>query len=189
MKLNKTLFVGALVAVLGAGAIGIGTTLAAQEGQAQEGMISGLVSAIAEKFNLSSDEVQAVFDEYHEVRQEEMQVKKDEIRAQHEAKFEERLAQAVEDGELTQAQVDAIIEKMAEMRGYMEEFKDLTPETRKDAMQTHVEELRAWAEEQNIPMQFLRVGPPPQNGQHSGQGEMKPHGNNRPGFNTQEEAL
>lgn len=158
------------MAVLGASVVGVSTTFAAHAGQAQEERFADLITALAEKFNLDTDEVQAVFDEQREVHQEEM-------REQHEMLFEEKLAQAVEDGGLTQEQADAIIEKMEEMRDSMEAYKDLAPEERKEAMQGHAEDLKTWAEEQGIDMKYLHMGPPPQRGV-----------NGQPHFQPQEQA-
>lgn len=158
---KKTLVIAAVVAALGVGAIGVGTTFASERGDRKEDRVSELVAAIAEKFDLDEAEVQEVFDAQFEADRAEM-------RAMHEQKFADRLAKAVEEGKLTQEQADAISDKREEMRGYMEEFKDLEPEERKEAMQGHAEELKSWAEENDIPMQFLQFGPGPKPGQGMG---------------------
>lgn len=164
---KKTLLIGAIVAALGAGALGVGTTLAAEEGRENPEFVSELVTAIAEKFDLDPEAVQEVFDEQAESHREEMQ-------AQHEQAFEDRLAQAVEDGTLTEDQVDLILAKRDEMKAYAESLKDLEPEERKEAMKEQMEELKDWAEENDIPMEYVRFGPGPRgaHGQHMGQGGM-----------------
>lgn len=170
MLTKKTLLVGAIMASLGAGTLGIGTTFAAEIAPRERGM-AALAEAIAERFDLDVDEVQAVLDEEAESHREEM-------RAQHEQAFEDRLAEAVESGELTQEQADLILEKRDEMKAYAETLVDLEPQERKDAMQEQMEELKDWAEENDIPMEYLRFGPGPRgaHGAHMGQGGM-----NRPG--------
>lgn len=167
MMTKKTLLIGAIVAALGAGAIGVGTTLAAEEGRKNPEFVSELVTAIAEKFDLDPEAVQEVFDEQAESHREEMQAKHEEMRAKHDEMFEERLAQAVENEELTQDQADEILEKREEMQAYAETLKDMEPEERKGAMQEQVDALNEWAEENDIPTEYVRFGPPPrgQNGQ------------------------
>lgn len=162
-KTKKTLLIGAIVAALGAGAVGVGTTLAAEAGQRDPGFVSELVSAIAEKFDLDPSAVQEVFDEQAEARHEEMMARQDEA-------FAERLARAVEDGKLTQEQADAISAKHDEIRAEAESWVDMTQEDRQAAMREQREALRAWAEENDIPMQFLMLGPGPREGRGPNQG-------------------
>lgn len=105
MKYSRRLLAAAaIVAGLGVGAVGVGTTLAAQ---ADHGVgMGGLVEAIAEKFDLKVADVQAVFDE----QRQEMEASL----ADHEA---EALSQAVADGKVTQAQADAMTAKRQESKG------------------------------------------------------------------------
>ncbi len=171
MMTKKTLLIGAIVAALGAGAIGVGTTLAAEEGRKNPEFVSELVTAIAEKFDLDPEAVQEVFDEQAESHREEMEANREEMRAKHDEMFEDRLARAVEDGNLTQEQADAVLEKRDETRAFAETLKDMEPEERKAAMQEQIDELNEWAEENGIPLEYVRFGPPPR-GQHMGQGGM-----------------
>lgn len=158
--MKKSLIAAMAVVALGAGALGTNAVFAAEDGK---GPANNLVSAIAERFNLDPVEVQAVFDAEHE-----------EIRAAHEARAEERLQQMVVDGELTQEQADLITTKHEEHRALMEGLKDLTEEERGTAMKTHMEELRAWAEKNTIPVGML-IG----RGHHDGRDHGKHEGMKR----------
>ena len=161
--------VAALVVILGAGAVGVGTTLASERTDKKEGFVSELVTAIAEKFDLSESDVQAVFDEQAAARRDEMQAKHEGMIAAHNEKFDEVLAQAVEDGKLTQDQADAITSKRDEIQSYAESLKDETSETRRADMKAKIDELRAWAKDNGIPEQYARfLPPPPQQGRMGG---------------------
>lgn len=61
-KTKKALMVAAMVAALGAGAAGVRTTLAAEDGAKRSNPLSDVVDALVEKFDLNRDEVQAVID-------------------------------------------------------------------------------------------------------------------------------
>jgi hypothetical protein len=133
---------GAITTLSLAGVVGVNSA-AAHNGSNEVG-ISNLVSKIAEKFNLDEDEVQVVFDEEREARQ-----------AEHQQKLEERLSQAVEDGNITEDQKSAILEKLAELHSEHESLKDLGPEERRDAMKDKRDELKQWANDNDIPLRYL----------------------------------
>jgi hypothetical protein len=120
-----------------------------QGGRAEH--MSSLVQRIADKFGLDKDEVQAVFDEEQKV-----------VVSQMEATYEERLSQLVKDGKITEEQKALIREKQAELRNGMEEeweeMKDLSPEERRAQMQAKHDELKAWADENDIDPQYLMFG-------------------------------
>lgn len=94
-----------------------------------------IVSAIASKFNLNEDEVEAVFDAVREERQTQMQIER-----------EERLDKAVSDGVITTEQKDLLFAKMEEYRGEHRENR---------------EEMQAWFESEGIDHEVLRnyMGP------------------------------
>lgn len=111
-----------------------------------------IVQKLVERFGLNEDEVKAVFDEERTERQQQMQ-----------ARFEERLNQAVSEGKITEEQKQAILAKKEEMQANFGQFKDLSPEERREKMEAHREEMKTWAEENGInldslPM-FLGKGP------------------------------
>ncbi|MFH0831217.1 MAG: hypothetical protein V1895_04125 [Parcubacteria group bacterium] len=152
MSLKKTLIIAGSAVVIGAGSL-LGVGLARAAGAESRPTI---IDKLVERFNLNKDEVQAVFDELRDERQ-----------AEHRAKLEERLQSAVDNGKLTTAQRDAILTKMQENQTFMESLKDKTPEERRAALKQHHQDLKAWADEQNIPQGFrMFVGP----GGHKGFG-------------------
>jgi hypothetical protein len=157
MKLTKKqILTLAAFVVLSAGAFSA-TKISAQEGENKHVMLfqagkaehmSSLVQKIADKFGLNKDEVQAVFDEEHK-----------EMEAKMEGKHEERLSQLVTDGKITEDQKALILQKHKELRESMlndiEEMKDLSPEERRAEMQARHDELKAWADENDIDPKYL----------------------------------
>lgn len=149
---NKKIILPALgVALFSAAALGIKTVNAqtpsptATTGVMKVGpMTDGLVEKIATKFNLNKADVQTVFDGHHQ-----------EMMAEHQKRYEARLDQAVKDGKLTEAQKQLVIQKHNELKSNRQEFKDMSPEEMKAAMQKHHEELKQWAEANGIDMQHL----------------------------------
>ncbi len=159
MKLKKSLVAASVITTLGLGSlVGLQTALAAPNGGSS---MTELANTIAERFGISQDEVQAIFDEQHEA-----------MKIEHEAANQERLTQAVSDGNLTQEQADLITAKQSELQAQNEALKDADPEDRQAARQSHKEELETWAEENGIPLEYLHGGG---RGGHGG-----PHGQRGP---------
>lgn len=125
----------------------------------QEG--TSLVQKISTKFGLNQSDVQAVFDEQRNEQQTKMQ-----------AKFEERLTQAVKDGKITEEQKAKILQKFSELKAQKQAdrdaFKNMTPEERKAAFKKQHEELKAWADANGIDMKnlFGALGPGMGMGKH-----------------------
>lgn len=155
MQFKKPLIAAAALAVVGAGALGIGTTFAAESTDGRTNRLDTIVSAIAERFSLDEDDVRAVFEEQRATAE-----------AAHEARADEHLADLVEDGTLTQEQADALREKREALHTLMESLKDATPEERKEAMDAQRDEMHAWAEEQGIDLK--EVMPRPHHGPRGG---------------------
>lgn len=159
MRLSKPLIAAIVTTSVGAAALlGIGIASADDTNPA-----TSLIDRITERFSLNRDDVQAVFDEFHEERQ-----------AEHQQKMEEHLQTAVDAGKITAEQRDLILQKMQEVQAQRESFKDLEPEARQEAMKNLHEELKTWAEENNIPAPFGLMGP-----RHKGpgpDGQMGPRG-------------
>lgn len=106
-----------------------------------------IIQKIADKFGLNKDEVQKVFDEERTVRQAEMQVK-----------LEERLAQAVAEGKITDAQKTLILNKHKELqeeRSNRQNWQNLTREQRKTQMESKKAELETWANQNGIDMEYF----------------------------------
>ncbi len=139
------------------------TAFADEEESDRPNPMSELVTAIADKFGLSADDVQQVFDEHRP---------QDTERPQHQ-NFEDRLTQAVSDGTLTQEQADKIIAKQKELQESRDSFQDMSDEEREATMTAHMDELKQWAADNGIPEEFLPFGP---GGGPGGPGSNGPHG-------------
>jgi len=150
MKELKTIAI-AVATIAGTATLGIATLFAAQAPNAERANpMTRFVTAIAEKFNLNVSDVQAVVDEQRQAMRTEQQAKMAE-------QWNERLAQAVANGKLTQAQADLIAAKHAEMQATAEGMKDLDQDERAAAMKAKSESLKAWAEENDIPEQYVTM--------------------------------
>ena len=144
--MNKKYILPAIT-ILAAGAMLFGaTTTYANTYDAQT-----FVQKLAVKLGVSEDKVQNAVDDLRTERQSEMQ-----------KKLEEKLSQAVKDGKITESQKSAILAKHKEMQAKhisnRDVFKDMTAEERRSAMQKERDELKIWAEEQNIDLkEFLGI--------------------------------
>lgn len=147
MKLKKALLVTGAASTIGlSSVIGMGVASAATTDSSSDssGGMSGLIDKLATKFNLNKNDVQAVFDEDHAIHEAEM---KKNIQA--------RLDQAVADGKITNAQKTLIVNKQKEMKTFMDSLKDKTSDERDAAMKQKMDEVKAWASDNNIPTQYL----------------------------------
>lgn len=150
MNKIKTLLITAVTA---SGLVGVGATAiyAAEPTTVRTNHMQSLVTALAQKFNLPTTDVQAVFDQQHQQMQVTMQTK-------HAEDQKARLDKAVAAGTLTQAQENAIIAKQAEVKAFMESLKGKTPAEREAAMTAQRTALTQWVKENNIPAQFSNLG-------------------------------
>lgn len=161
MNKKKMLAVG--LASLGiAGVLGSGAALA------ETGSGSTLAEKIATHFNLNKDEVQKVLDQDRADHQ-----------ADREKQYEERLQKAVDDKKITSEQRDKILAKHKELESYFESqrdaMKDKTPQERRDAMKTKMDEITQWEKDNNIPAGYLHPGGPGM-GHGPGRGKGMMHG-------------
>lgn len=146
--MKKQLVAMGIAAAVGVtGLTGFSVANATTDSAASNDPMSGLVDAIATKFNLKEADVQAVFDTQHDAMQ-----------AEREASVKVKIAQLVTDGKITQAQADKINEKRAELQAEREAAKDSgkTREEMKTEMGAKRTELKAWAEENDIEQEYLR---------------------------------
>jgi hypothetical protein len=115
---------------------------------------TSLVQKIAEKFNLNKDDVQKVFDEERNNRESGMQ-----------KQMESRLTQAVQDGKITEEQKKLILDKVSSLHASrtaeMDKMKSMTADQRKEAMKTHKDELKTWADQNGIDLKSIlgEMGP------------------------------
>lgn len=143
-NVKKGFIAAAAIAALGTGTMGISQAFASEGYGSRTFGMESLTQALANAFNVSTEEVQEVL----EAHREEMQANREEYQ-------EERLAQAVIDGKLTQEQADAMSEHHEEMKALLDSLKDATPEERREALSEQREENKIWAQENNIPSEFL----------------------------------
>lgn len=147
MKITNKQAIAVLAVALTAAAAGIGSVYAESEAKELGNPMSGLISAIASKFNLDADKIQQVFDD----QRAEMEVRRKQNCA-------DRLKKAVAAGELTQAQADAISAKQADMEDLKTEMQGKTAEERRTAMKEQMDSLKQWAKDNSIPSEFMMMG-------------------------------
>lgn len=143
MAIKKSLMVAGAVASIGlAGATGLHSVSA-------ESQQAGLVDKLAQKFNLSKEDVQAVVDEHHQ-----------EKKAEHQARIEQKLNAAIAEGKLTEEQKHKILAKLEELKENQpdkSELENLSKEERKAQLQQRHDELKKWAADNNIPEELLPI--------------------------------
>ena len=149
---TKSKILGASILALGLVA-GSAATIHAQTTTTGNNPFSNLVTAISSKFNLNQSDVQNVVDQV-------MADSRAKMEANKQQEFADRLAQAVKDAKLTQAQADLIAAKAKEVHTFMDSLKDKTVAERQTAMKTEMDSLKQWATENNIPQQFLMFAGP-----------------------------
>jgi len=141
--MRKRLIAAATVATIGVAGVTSGAAFATTQTDGSTDPMNSLVSAIAEKFNLKTSDVQAVFDE-----------QRAQMEAEREQEMKEKVAALVTDGKLTQDQADKINAKRAELKEQREADReskqDMTAEERRTAMETKRAELATWLEENDI---------------------------------------
>jgi len=157
-----------MLSVLSAALVGAGL-LTVNQVSAQEATINphdSLIQRLGGKFGLNETKVKQVFKEVHEARHAEM--------SKH---MEDRLSQAVNDRKLTEEQKQNILAKHEEMKANreqtMESFKKMTKAERRTAIKTKHQELRTWAEDNDIPMEYFIFRMKAMKGVHRGDFHMK----------------
>lgn len=145
--MNKKLLVmlGA-VTIVGMSVLGSGQVFA-QESTTQN-PVSSLVQKIADKFGLNKDDVQALFSEH-----------KNEVKAKHSARQEDRLSKLVSEGKITEAQKTLIINKQKELTekraANKGSLKNLSKEELRSKMEAEHAELEKWAIDNGIDLKYL----------------------------------
>jgi hypothetical protein len=131
MQLNSKWVVPVGAVALIAGTIfgvTVGTKVLAQSNE-DGANFPPIVQKLVDKFDLSESDVKISLDELHEDR-----------RAEMEARYEERLNQAVEDGDLTEDKKNLIVSKHKELMS---------------AMQQQHDELQQWASDNQVDLKYL----------------------------------
>jgi len=145
--MSKKYFLYAIVLSLVLTSIGV----AAYASQTQEtGFMNGngIVARIAQKFNLSESDVQSVFSQHNT-----------EMKANFQQKVEDKLTQAVTDGKLTQAQMDLILAKKAELQAQMPTINHSPAdrEVRQAEAKARQDALKQWTTDNGIPEKYLSL--------------------------------
>lgn len=168
---KKTLVTTAIVTAISTALLKGGIALA-QGKSASDNPMSSLVQKIADRFGLNEAEVQTVFDENRAEHQAKMEAEREKKQAEIISRLEERLDEAVSNGEITEEQKALILAKQEELtsnrQAQMESTKDLTNEERRQIMETAREALQTWAQENNIDIKYLMLGPGPDGPRHRG---------------------
>lgn len=143
----KKVIIASSIAALGVTGLAGGAVFATANNTSGTDPMSGLVSAIATKFNLKKDDVQKVFDE-----------QRTQMETQREQEVKDQVAQLVKDGKLTQAQADKINAKRAELVKEREANRtseqNLTDAQRKTKMEERKTALDTWLKDNNIDSQY-----------------------------------
>jgi hypothetical protein len=144
----KKVIIASSIAALGVTGLAGGAVFATANSTSGTDPMSGLVSAIATKFNLKKDNVQKVFDE-----------QRTQMETQREQEVKDQVAQLVKDGKLTQAQADKINAKRAELVKEREANRtseqNLTDAQRKTKMEERKTTLDTWFKDNNIDSQYV----------------------------------
>jgi hypothetical protein len=144
----KKVIIASSIAALGVTGLAGGAVFATANSTSGTDPMSGLVSAIATKFNLKKDNVQKVFDE-----------QRTQMETQREQEVKDQVAQLVKDGKLTQAQADKINAKRAELVKEREANRtseqNLTDAQRKTKMEERKTALDTWFKDNNIDSQYV----------------------------------
>lgn len=166
MRTIKKRHLAALIIAMATMGAGIGINYAAAADDSDKASpISELVEAIADKFDLDKNEVQAVFDEHHEKMQAQREEQMAQVKDKMEQEFADRLKEAVENGDLTQKQADLIADKRTELEesrqiihNKLENPGKMTDEERKarqEEMKSQRDDLKSWAKSNDIPEKYL----------------------------------
>lgn len=143
----KKVIIASSIAALGVTGLAGGAVFATANSTSGTDPMSGLVSAIATKFNLKKDDVQKVFDE-----------QRTQMETQREQEVKDQVAQLVKDGKLTQAQADKIDAKRAELVKEREANRtseqNLTDAQRKTKMEERKTALDTWLKDNSIDSQY-----------------------------------
>ncbi|MBU6141729.1 hypothetical protein KGO95_01240 [Patescibacteria group bacterium] len=165
--MNKTRLKLIAAATIAAGVLtaGLGIVHAASTTNGHPSFMSGIVAAIAQKFNVNPSDVQQVVDQ-------QLARQKTQAMTARPQSIADRLAQAVTDGKLTQAQATLIQNEEASVKTQMAALQGKTGTDLRTAMGQIMTSLKQWAADNNIPQQYLMFGSGrPQMGRGHGMGK------------------
>lgn len=148
----------ALLAVLvfGSSMLGALPVYAQSSNTTQPNFFQGLINFIAQKFGLDKTQVQAAVTDYHNQQKQSRQAKMQQ-------REKARLDQLVSQGKITKDQENLILNKLQEIQNNRQNWRNLSADQRKTAMQQERTDLQNWAKQNNINLQYLmgfgRMGP------------------------------
>lgn len=149
---KKMLITGAVTTVVGAGAF---TGIVSAQTPSAVDTQQSLAQKIAQKFNLNQDDVQKVIDDNRSAHD-----------AERQQRLEDQLNQAVKDGKITSAQKDQILAKMQEMKTYADSIKDKSADDKRTLMKSKMDELKQWAQDNNLSQYLPMAGGQGHHGMH-----------------------
>lgn len=115
--------------------------------QANNGKNTSFVQELALKLGIDQVKVQQAVDQIRQGH-----------KSQTQTRFSDLLDQAVKDGKITEAQKQLILDKRQELQNTKLNFKDMTPEQKRQAMQKQKQQLEEWSKQNNIDLKYLLGG-------------------------------
>jgi hypothetical protein len=145
---KKTLLTVAAVSILSGGVVVV-TNAFAQTTTSGQQSVPSLAQEIASKFHLNVSDVQSVFDQHQQ-----------EVKSQQESTYDAYLQNLVNTGKITEEQQQLILNKhkqlASQMQSNRQKVKSMTPTERKTQMRAAIQDLKNWAKQNNIALQYLR---------------------------------
>ena len=145
---KRTLFTIAAVSIL-SGSVVVVTNAFAQTPTSGQSTVPSLAQEIATKFHLNLSDVQSVFKQHRQ-----------EVISQRESNYESYLQNLVNSGKITEEQKQLILNKQQQLESQMQsnkqKLKNMTPAERKIQFQATMQNLKTWAKQNNINLQYLR---------------------------------
>lgn len=121
----------------------------------QENFFESIIQKISEKFGLKKEDVKQIVDS-------EMKAKHETRQADIKKNAESKLTELVKAGKITENQKQLILKKQEENQAKrdaeFDSMKNLTPEQRRDAMEKNRDEMKAWATQNGIDINYLMFG-------------------------------
>ena len=157
MNIKKVILPAFTVTVIGAGIVGVtpvnAQTVTPTPNVSQHNFFIEMVDFISQKFGLDKAKVQSAMTEFHDK-------KKSEIQQNMQQREQDRLTKLVTEGKITEAQKQAILTKLSSLKNKINKdtLKNMTPDQRKQYMQTQRDELKSWAQSQGIDPSILQPG-------------------------------
>jgi hypothetical protein len=140
-KKNITVPVVALSLICG------GMIMSAESVHANENYHTKFAQRFSERFNVNENTVREFLETDHKER-----------RFQAQERFEERLVNAVQNGELTEDQKNLIIAKKTALQSDRGTYRETGERPSEDERENHYKDLASWAEQNNIDMTHLVGG-------------------------------